>query len=152
MNSLAVRLPQYAVEQTVKHAGRILTYVRLTSPVLTTACTNAGLPLPLAEMCGGLLASLVDDVVAVSKLPRNDFERTKRMERILKAAEEPQASALKLAMACSPVNGRAAVSHWDIICEQQDKGRLAWLLGMDTENGWRYGRKLEKRNNGPDQA
>jgi len=141
-----IRLPQIAVETAAKHAERIRLLVRLQSTVLTTACRQAGLPMDLAELCGGLLASVVDDLVTVSRLPRTDFERSKRMERILAATEEPAASALRCAMAASPTNGRACVRHWDAICDKAERGKLAWLLGMDTDTGYRYGQKIFKRN------
>jgi hypothetical protein len=99
----------------------------------------------LAELCGGLLASVVDDLVTIGRLSRSDFERTKRKQRVLAAAEEPAASALRIAMAASPINGRAAVAHWDAICEKYEVGKLAWLLGMQTETSYRYGKKVEKR-------
>lgn len=99
----------------------------------------------LAELCGGLLASVVDDLVAIGKLRRTDFERTKRKQRILAAAEEPARSALRIAVAASPVNGRAAVVHWDTICEQAEVGKLAWLVGLDTETSYAYGRRQERR-------
>ena len=147
MNTLpARRLPQYAIEQTTRHASRIRTHARLRSPVLTTACVQAGLPIELAEICGGLLASVVDDLVAVSRMSKADFNRSKRMERILDATEEPAVFGLKLAMAASPVNGRACARHWDAICEKGERGKLAWLLGMDTDTAWRYGQKIFKRN------
>lgn len=104
------------------------------------------MPLELAELCGGLLASVVDDLIAISRLPRTDFERTKRKERILAATQEPACYAFKLAAAASPINGRAAVAHWDMVCEQHERGKLAWLLGMDTELGYKYGKKVEKRS------
>ena len=141
----AVRLSQYAVETACKSSDSIRPLVRMQSPALTTACRQAGLPLDLAELCGGLLASVVDDLVTVSRLPRSDFERTKRKQRVLAAADEPAKSALRIAMAASPINGRAAVAHWDAICEQYEVGKLAWLLGMDTETAYTYGRKMEKR-------
>jgi hypothetical protein len=112
---------------------------------LTTACRQAGLPIELAELCGGLLASVVDDLVTIGRLRRTDFERTKRKQRVLAAADEPAASALRLAIVASPVNGRAAVAHWDAICEGYELGKLAWLLGMDTETSYGYGRRMEKR-------
>jgi len=140
-----IRLPQIAVERTAAHAERIRLLVRLQSTVLTTACRQAGLPLDLAELCGGLLASVVDDLVTVSRLPRTDFERSKRMERILAATEEPAASALRCAMAASPTNGRACVRHWDAVCDKAERGKLAWLLGMDTDTGYRYGKKMKDR-------
>lgn len=99
----------------------------------------------LAELCGGLLASVVDDLVQISRLKRTDFERTKRKQRVLATAEEPAISALRVAMAASPINGRAAVAHWDAICEKWEVGKLAWLLGMDTETAYKYGKKIEKR-------
>lgn len=99
----------------------------------------------LAELCGGLLASVVDDLVAVSRLPKSDFERSKRLERILAATEEPAASALRIAMAASPTNGRACARHWDAICAKHETGKFAWLMGMDTDTAWRYGKKIEKR-------
>ena len=142
----AIRLSQYAVETAASHADSIRAYVRMQSPALTTACRQAGLPLDLAELCGGLLASVVDDIIAVSRLPRSDFERTKRKQRILATTEEPAKSALRIAMAASPINGRAAVAHWDAICEQYEVGKLAWLLGMDTDTAHRYGKKIEKRS------
>jgi hypothetical protein len=104
------------------------------------------LPIDLAELCGGLLASVVDDLVTVSRLPKADFERSKRMERILSATEEPVISGLRIAMAASPTNGRACVRHWDAICDKGERGKLAWLLGMDTDTAWRYGQKIFKRN------
>ena len=140
-----IRLPQIAVETAAKHAERIRLLVRLQSTVLTTACRQAGLPMDLAELCGGLLASVVDDLVTVSRLPRTDFERSKRMERILAATEEPAASALRCAMAASPTNGRACVRHWDAVCDKAERGKLAWLLGMDTDTGYRYGKKMKDR-------
>ena len=139
------RPPQYAVEQAANHAVRIGTLVRITSPSMTTACRQAGLPLELAELCGGLLASVVDDLVAASKLPRTDFERAKRMERILAATNEPAIFALRIAMAASPTNGRACVRHWDAICEKPERGMLAWLVGMRTDASEKYSKKIEKR-------
>lgn len=140
----APRLSQVAVQTVDRHSQRIRTLVRMGSPTLTTACRQAGLPIELAELCGGLLASVVDDLVTIGKLRRTDFERTKRKQRVLAAADEPAASALRLAMAASPVNGRAAVAHWDAICEGFELGKLAWLLGMDTETSYGYGRRIER--------
>lgn len=120
--------------------------MRFNSPALTTACRQAGLPLELAELCGGLLASVIDDLLAVSKLPKTDFERTKRKERILSVTQEPHVCALRLAMAASPTNGRAAVAHWDMVCERYEVGKLAWLLGMDTDTAYRYGRSVERKH------
>jgi hypothetical protein len=119
----------------------------MTSPALTTHCRQAGLPLDLAELCGGLLASVIDDLVRIGKLQRTDFERTKRKQRILATTEEPALSALRVAVAASPVNGRAAVAHWDAICDKWELGKLAWLMGMDTETAWRYGKKIQKMQN-----
>lgn len=141
----AVRLSQYAVETACTRAEQIRPFVRLQSAALTTHCRQAGLSLELAELCGGLLASVVDDLVTIGKLRRQDFERTKRKQRVLAAAEEPAASALRIAMAASPVNGRAAVAHWDVVCEQPEIGKLAWLLRMDTETAYTYGRRQERR-------
>ena len=121
-------------------------FVRMTSPVVTTHCRQAGLPIELAELCGGLLASVVDDLVEVSRLRRTDFERSKRMDRILATTEEPAVSALRLAMACSPINGRACVRHWDAVCEKHEVGKLAWLLGVDTETAYTYGKRISKIN------
>lgn len=141
------RLSQIAVQTVVRMAVRIKPLVRMESPTLTTACRQAGLPIELAQLCGGLLASVVDDLVTIGRLKRSDFERTKRKQRVLAATDEPAASALRLAIAASPVNGRAAVAHWDAICEGYELGKLAWLLGMDTETSHGYGRRLDKRGN-----
>lgn len=142
-------LSQVAVQTVVQHAESIQRLVRMQSTTLTTACRQHGLPIELAELCGGLLASVVDDLVTIGRLRRSDFERTKRKQRVLAAADEPAASALRLAIASSPVNGRAAVAHWDAICEHSNErhelGKLAWLLGMDTEAGYAYGRRFERR-------
>ena len=140
------RLPQVAVDTAMRNRERISTLVRMESPTLTTACRQCGLPIELARLCGGLLASVVDDLVQIGKLPRSDFERTKRKQRVLSAADEPAASALRLAIASSPVNGRAAVAHWDAICEKVELGKLAWLLGMDTELAYKYGKRAAKIN------
>jgi hypothetical protein len=99
----------------------------------------------LAEVCGGLLASVVDDLIAVSRLDRTDFERAKRLERVLAATEEPAVSALRCAMAASPINGRACARHWDTVCPKSEIGKLAWLLGMDTDAAYKYSKKVEKR-------
>ena len=130
------------VETATSNFVRIMPLVRMQSASLTAACTGVGLSHDMAELCGGLLASVVDDLIAVSKLRRTDFERSKRKERILAAAEEPARSALRLAIAASPINGRAAVAHWDTICEQHEVGKLAYLLEMDTDTAWRYSRKM----------
>lgn len=145
MSLPVARLSQHSVNMANLHQERIRLLVRVNSTTLTTACRQHGLPVELAEICAGLLASVVDDLIAVSRMSKSDFERTKRKERILAAADEPAASALRIAMACSPINGRAAVSHWDAICEKHEIGKLAWLLGMDTDTSWRYGKKIEKR-------
>lgn len=145
MSLPAIRLSQYAVGQVVTHVDQIRTLVRVQSTALTTACRQRGLPLELAELCGGLLASVVDDLIAASQLDRMDFERSKRMERILAATQEPSLSALRIAMAASPTNGRACARHWDAICDQGERGKFAWLLGMDTDTAYRYGKKVEKR-------
>lgn len=142
-----LRLPQYAVEQVNHGQVRIRALVRIDSPTLTTACRQHGLPIELAELCGGLLATVADDLVTASKLPRSDFERSKRMERILGACEEPAASALRIAMAASPTNGRACARHWDAICDQSERGKFAWLLGMETDAAYGYGKKIEKLQN-----
>lgn len=140
------RLPQIAVDTAMRNRERISTLVRMESPTLTTACRQCGLPIELARLCGGLLASVVDDLVQIGKLPRSDFERTKRKQRVLSAADEPAASALRLAIVASPINGRAAVAHWDAICEKVELGKLAWLLGMDTELAYKYGKRMAKIN------
>lgn len=137
----AIRPPQYAVEQASQHASAIRVLVRITSPGLTTACRQAGLPLELAELCGGLLASVVDDLVAASKLRKSDFERAKRMERVLEATNEPAIFALRIAMAASPMNGRACLRHWDQLCEKPERGMLAWLVGMRTDASEKYSRR-----------
>lgn len=149
MNALVTlnyRLPHVAVQTVDRHQDRIRMFVRMKSPTLTTACRQAGLPIELAELCGGLLASVVDDLVAIGRLRRTDFERTKRKQRVLAAADEPAASALRLAIAASPVNGRAAVEHWEAVCDQHERGKFAWLLGMDTETSWGYARRMDKRD------
>jgi hypothetical protein len=149
LTTLPTRLPYAAVQTVARNTDSIDRLVRMKSPTLTTACRQAGLPLELAELCGGLLASVVDDLVMIGRLRRTDFERTKRKQRVLAAADEPAASALRLAIVASPVNGRAAVAHWDAICEHRHEraelGKLAWLLGMDTETSCGYGRRMEKR-------
>jgi len=139
------RLPHAAVQTVVQNADSIRRLVRMESRTLTTACRQAGLPIELAELCGGLLASVVDDLVTIGNLRRTDFDRTKRKQRVLAAADEPAASALRLAIAASPINGRAAVAHWDAICEGFELGKLAWLLGVDTETSWAYGRRARNR-------
>lgn len=144
MLSTRARLPQVAAETVAKNVERIRVLVRLKSPTLTTACRQAGLPLELAELCGDLLASVVDDLIAVSSMRRKDFDRTKRKERILAATNEPAASALRLAIASSPLNGRAAVAHWDMICDSWELGKMAFLLGVDTETARMYGRRVAK--------
>jgi hypothetical protein len=145
MNLPAVRLPQYAAMKAFAEADRIRPLVRMQSATLTTACRQRGLPIELAELCGGLLASVVDDLVMVSRLPKTDFERSKRMERILEATQEPALSALRLAMAASPTNGRACARHWDAICDRGEVGKFAWLLGMQTDTAYKYAKKVEKR-------
>jgi len=50
-----------------------------------------------------MLASVVDDLVTIGRLPRLDFERTKRSSASC-AADEPDV-ALRLAIVASPVNG-----------------------------------------------
>jgi hypothetical protein len=116
------------------------------SLTLTTACRQAGLPIELAELCGGLLASVVDDLVNIGDLRRTDFERTKRKQRVLAAADEPAASALRIAIVASPVNGRAAIEHWEAICESYERGKFAWMLGVDSEPAYEYGRRWERRH------
>jgi hypothetical protein len=144
MNALpAIRPSQHAVETIARNAALIRSHVRMTSPVLTEACRLAGAP--AYALCAGVLASVVDDLIQISRLDRSDFERTKRKQRVLAAAQEPAASALRIAIAASPVNGRAAVAHWDVICEHYEVGKLAWLLGLDTETARKYSKKVDKR-------
>jgi hypothetical protein len=139
---LTTRLSGYALEQVSRHASAIRSkLVRFTSPALTSACTSAGLTREQAELCGGLLASVIDDLIAISRLARTDFDRTKRKERIIAACSEPASYALRIAIAASPINGRAAVAHWDVICEKHERGRVAWLLGMDTDGSRRYAQR-----------
>jgi hypothetical protein len=103
------------------------------------------LPLDIAELCGGLLASVLDDLMRIGRLRKADIERSIRMEAVLAATDEPACSALRIAMAASPINGRAVSRHWDAICEKHERGKLAWLLGMDTETARIYSRKREKQ-------
>ena len=123
---------------------RIRKLVRMKSDTLTTQCRQAGLPIELAELCGGLLASVVDDLVAASKLRRSDFERAKRLERVVAATNEPAVFALRIAMAASPTNGRAVLRHWDQLCEHEERGMLAWLVGMRTDAAEKYSRRNAK--------
>jgi hypothetical protein len=111
---------------------------------LTTACRQAGLSVELAELCGGLLASVIDDLIAIGRLERNNFERTMRKQRILATAEEPAASALRIAIAASPINGRAAVAHWDVIADRYERGQFAFMLGMPTEPARLYSQRHQK--------
>lgn len=149
MNTLPVihssQVSHDAIDTLRCYRDKIEVFVRLTSPALSEACEEAGLSPLLGKLCGGLLASVIDDLVQVSRLPRTDFERTKRKQRILAAATEPCASALRIAIAASPVNGRAAIEHWDIICEHYEVGKLAWLLGMPTETARKYSKKIDNR-------
>jgi hypothetical protein len=141
----ATRLSQCAVDTVASRSDRIRPLVRMQSRSLTTACRQCGLPIELAELCAGLLASVIDDLVGIGRLPRSDYMRTMRKQRVLAAAQEPAASALRIAIAASPINGRAAVAHWDVICEKPEIGKLAWLLGLETETSYKYSRKVEKR-------
>lgn len=143
MNQIA-RLPQTAMETVNLHADRIRPLIRISSPALTTACRQSGMPLELAEICAGILASVFDDLAEIGKLAKSDMMRSKRLERVLAATEEPAVSALRCAMAASPTNGRACVRHWDAICEPREIGKLAWLLGMDTETAYGYGKKMHR--------
>lgn len=118
--------------------------VRLHSDVLTNAVQSYGLPRELAEVCGGLLASMIDDLIMIGNLRHTDFERTKRKQRVLSLAEEPALSGLRIAIAASPINGQAAVHHWDAICEKYERGKLAWLCGMQTDTAAMYGKRMEK--------
>lgn len=140
----AVRLSQTAMQTVVAHTDRIGEHVRMYSPALMTACRQAGMPIELARLCSGLLTTVADDLVAIGSLPKTSFERSKRMERVLAAVDEPCASALRLAMAASPINGRACVRHWDAVCEKHELGKLAWLLGVETELAWKYGKRVER--------
>lgn len=99
----------------------------------------------LAELCGGLLASVLEDLQQIGRLRKSDVERSIRMEAVMAATDEPAVSALRIAMAASPINGRAVSRHWDAICEKPERGKLAWLLGMDTETARMYSRKREKQ-------
>jgi hypothetical protein len=143
----AIRISQYALESTFKQLPAIQRHVRLTSDVLTRAGMECGLPRPIAEVCGGLLASMIDDLVVIGNLRSADFERTKRKQRVLSLASEPALSGLRIAIAASPINGQAAVAHWDAICEKYERGKLAWLMGMDTDTSWGYGKRIEKMQN-----
>lgn len=143
--TLHSRLPQHYVNTVATHAERIRLLTRVESTALTTACRQAGLPIDLAELCGGLLASVADDLHEASQLPRTAFERAKRLERVMAACEEPAASALRIAVAASPTNGRACARHWDAICDNHERGKFAWLLGMDTDTAYKYSKKVEKR-------
>jgi hypothetical protein len=148
MNSVQVYghgLPQHYVNVVATHAARIRPLVRCESVTLTTACRQNGLPIELAELCAGLLASVVDDLHTASTMPRTSFERAKRLERVMAACEEPCASALRVGIAASPTNGRACARHWDAICDKHEIGRFAWLLGLDTDTAYRYSKKVEKR-------
>lgn len=144
-NLPAVRLSEYHVGRVAAATDQIRTHVRISSIKLTTACRQRGLPLELAELCGGVLASVLDDLGAIGRLRKSDLERSVRMEAVLAATDEPAASALRLAIAASPVNGRAAARHWDMVCEKPERGKFAWLLGLDTDSAQRYSKKLETR-------
>lgn len=141
----AIRISQYCVETVVKELPAIDVHVRIRSDVLTTAVRRTGLPMEIAEVCGGLLASMIDDLVKIGNLRQADFERTKRKQRVLSLTSEPVLSGLRIAVAASPINGQAAVAHWDAICEKYERGKLAWLMGMQTDTSHMYGRQMEKR-------
>lgn len=32
-----------------------------------------------------------------------------------------------------------------MVCEKSEVGKMAWLLGMQTETAYKYSKKLEKR-------
>lgn len=140
----ACRLPEIYLETAARGADRIKPLVRMKSPTLERACTAVGMPADMAELCSGLLASVIDDLQAVGSMSRKDFKRTRRMQRILESAEEPARSALRLAIAASPLNGRAAVAHWDAICDSIELGKFAWLLGVDTDTARAYGRRRRR--------
>lgn len=138
-------MPQHSVGAVIAGLERIRPLVRVSSVTLTTACRQAGLPIDLAEVCGGLLASVTDDLIAVSTMPKNHIERSRRLERIISACQEPAASALRCAIAASPLNGKAAVRHWDTVCDKREIGKMAWLLNMPTDAAYQYSRQIEKR-------
>lgn len=140
----AVPIGQHYVTQALNGLADISKQVRVRSDTLTTACRQRGLPMELAEVCAGLLATVCDDLIAVGSMSPKDFERSKRLERILAACDEPAASALRLAVAASPVNGRAAVRHWDAVCDKPEVGLMAWCIGLDTDTARMYGRRRQK--------
>lgn len=142
---IAPRLSQIAATTAYRHQEAIRSLVRMQSDTLATQCRQAGLPIELAELCGGLLASVIDDLQQIGLLRRTDFNRTKRKERVLSCTEQPAVSALMLAMSASPINGRAAAAHWDAICETYEVGKFAWLLRMDTDTAYMYGRRVERQ-------
>lgn len=144
-NLPAIRTSQYALQTTACNVDAIKRLVRVRSDVLVAACCEYGLSSDLAELCGGLLASVIEDLISIGNLHRNNFERTKRKQRVVAACTAPAAQALQIAITASPINGRAAVEHWDVICEKYEIGKLAWLLGMPTEASYKYSKKVEKR-------
>lgn len=141
---VTARMPQLALETARTRAGEIGKHVRMQSPVLTAAIMAYGLPVELAELCGGVLASVVEDLIAIGRLPKSDYDRTRRKQRVLAAANEPALSAMRIACAASPINGHAAVAHWDVVCEKWELGKLAWLMGLETETAYKYGKRILK--------
>src|SRR3974390_251112 len=106
MNQITIRPSGWAIEQVNRHGLTIRSkLVRFSSPALTRSCEQAGLTREQAELCGGLLASVIDDLIQIGRLARSNFERTKRKERVLSACHEPASYALKIAIAGSPLNG-----------------------------------------------
>jgi len=105
------------------------------------------LPIELAELCGGLLASVVDDLVTIGRLPRLDFERTKRKQRVLRLLTSPQRRRYGWLSLRRRSMGARLWRTGTLFVRASSWAKLAWLLGMDTETSWGYGRRQEKRNN-----
>jgi hypothetical protein len=114
--------------------------------ILLRRCERIGVPAELAPA----VAKVVTKMLALlSRCERptsasERFGRQRALAQIRRSLDSFVADAVRIAMIADPLTGDALVRVWDEVCDTEDRGLMAWSLGVTTASARRYGERLAR--------
>jgi hypothetical protein len=116
------------------------------SVILLQRCERIGLPAEVASPIASVVTKMLA-LLSCCERPTNAgerFGRQRALAQIRRSLDSFVADAVRIAMIADPLTGDALVRVWDEVCDAEDRGLMAWSLGVTTESARRYGERLAK--------
>jgi hypothetical protein len=113
---------------------------------LRSRCERLGLPPEVGFAVAGAVTKMLA-LLARCERPwdaTERFGRQRALAQIRRSLDGFVADAVRIAMIADPHTGDALVRVWDEVCDSDERGLLAWSLGVPTASANRYGKKLAK--------